>query len=153
MRIPRQQRRQARPARRGAVIIEFSLVFLIFLMLAVATFEFGRAVWTEATVTHAARTAARYAMMHGSKNMASPTTPGQTAQEATEAEIVSVAKAGAVGLKPASISVSVSYSPNNDPGSQVAVSVSYPFKFVAAPLLGVPNGMNIGRTSAMTIVN
>ena len=150
MRNPQHRRLDSR---RGASVVEFALVFTLFLGLAVATFEFGRAVWANATVAHAAKSAARYAMSHGAGNMATPSNPGQTAQEATDEAIKQIAKDNAVGLPPGSLTVNVDWSPNNSKGSKVAVSVSYPFKFVAAPLLGVSDAMSIERTSKMIVIN
>lgn len=139
--------------RRGASMIEFALVFMIFLALAVATFEFGRAVWVYSTVTHAAKSAARYAMSHGAGNMAAPTTAGQTLAQATDEAIKQVAKDNAPGLQSDSMTIDVNWTPDNSEGSKVAVSVSYAFRFVAAPLLGVPNGMPIARKSTMIVIN
>ena len=42
---------------RGATIVEFSLVFLLFVVILVALMEFGRAMWTYAMIAHATRQA------------------------------------------------------------------------------------------------
>ena len=57
--------------RRGAAIVEFSLAFMLFLVIMVTLMEFGRAMWTYTTICHAARQGARFAMTRGSLN---PTT-------------------------------------------------------------------------------
>ena len=61
-----EQARLARTRRHGATMVEFSLVFLLFVVVLVALMEFGRAMWTYATIAHAARQGARYGMVHGS---------------------------------------------------------------------------------------
>ena len=55
---------------RGATIVEFSLVFLLFVVILVALMEFGRAMWTYAMIAHATRQAGRYCMVHGTENPA-----------------------------------------------------------------------------------
>ena len=52
---------------RGATIVEFSLVFLLFVVILVALMEFGRAMWTYAMIAHATRQAGRYCMVHGTE--------------------------------------------------------------------------------------
>ncbi len=66
----REQVRLTRTRRHGATIVEFSLVFLVFVVVLVALMEFGRAMWTYATIAHAARQGARYCMVHGTENTA-----------------------------------------------------------------------------------
>ena len=57
-----------RVRQRGVTMIEFALVFLVFIVLLVGLMEIGRAVWTYTTIAHATRRGARYATMHGSNN-------------------------------------------------------------------------------------
>ena len=49
-----------RVSRRGAAIVEFSLVFILFLLIVVGALEMGRAFWTYATLAHATMTIGAY---------------------------------------------------------------------------------------------
>ena len=60
-----EQVRLARTRRHGATIVEFSLVFLLFVVVLVALMEFGRAMWTYATIAHAAR---QGALLYGTRH-------------------------------------------------------------------------------------
>ena len=130
---------RARNGRRGATMVEFSLFFLLFLMLSLGIMEFARALWTYTTLAHAARQGARYAMVHGESNPVSNT------------QIRDVVVANAVGLVDSDLSVTPVWSPNNKSGSVVEVQVRYPFRFVTAPIVLSKNDLQLGSTSRMVI--
>lgn len=109
---------------RGSTTVETGLVLLLLMMLTLGVVELGRAMWTYNTLSHAARAALRYTLVHGSQ---SPVTAPQ---------VETVAEANAPGLAAADLNVITSYSPNNQRGSTVTVRVSYPFRFVVSPALG-----------------
>ena len=44
-----------RASRRGAAIVEFALVFILFLLIVLGALEMGRAFWTYATLAHATK--------------------------------------------------------------------------------------------------
>jgi Flp pilus assembly protein TadG len=90
---------------------------IVFLTVIFGLMEFGRMVWAYNLVSHAAREATRYAMVHG-RNSSRP---------ATAADITSVVTSQAVGLDPASLQVNASWIPDNKPGSSVKVAVQYTF--------------------------
>ena len=50
---------------RGQTLVEFALVFPIFIAVLVGMVDVGRAVWANNAVANAAREAARYAIVHG----------------------------------------------------------------------------------------
>ena len=129
---------RSRDRRRGAVMVEFALSFVLFFMVFVGAVEFARAVWTYSTVTHAARQAARFAMTRG------------TVGAATDAQIRGVVVRNAVGLAGDSLTVNVNWS-SRERGGLAAVNVRYPFRLIAGPLLG-STGMRIEST-AQTIVH
>ena len=52
----------------GQAMVEFALIFPVFILLLVGMFDFGRVVWVNNTLATAAREAARYAIVHGSKS-------------------------------------------------------------------------------------
>lgn len=147
--------RPVRNGRRGATLVEFALFFLLFLVVAVALMELGRAMWTYTTVAHAARQGARYALIRGSLN---PIADGDTTVE-------QVVKNNAVGLEPAEITVSTSWESwdavaevwvqdnVNARGNTVQVRVTYPFRLVTGPLVLAGDTIQLGSTSRMTVAN
>jgi hypothetical protein len=50
---------------RGQAMVEFALVFPVFVLLLVGIFDFGRVIWVNDTLSTAAREAGRYAVVHG----------------------------------------------------------------------------------------
>jgi hypothetical protein len=97
-------------------MVEFSLVFLLFLAVFIGMVEFSRAVWTYTTVAHSARQAARFAMVRGTVNAA------------TDDQIREVIERNAVGLTASDLSVDTDWLPDRQRGSIVRVRVEYPFR-------------------------
>ena len=117
-------RKRRADRRRGAAMVEFSLVFLLFLAFFLGVIEFGRAVWTYTTVAHSARQAARFAMVRG------------TVIAATDDQIRAVVEQNAIGLTDSDLSIDTEWVPNRQRGSIVRVRVQYPFRsFVGAWLV------------------
>lgn len=115
---------------RGQTFAEFMMVVLPTIGLIFGIVSFAMTVYTYSFLSNAARDAVRYAIVHGSKS----TSP------ATSDVIQTFVRNEAQGLKASAISVSTSWSPNNNPGSTVNVQVSYsyqpfyPFNSVTLPL-------------------
>ena len=65
--VPAQHRSQARRRRRGVALVEFALIFLLLIALAVGLMEFGRVVWSYHTLVHATREGLRVAMIRGDR--------------------------------------------------------------------------------------
>ena len=129
--------------RKGATVIEFALTFLLLLTLVVGVFELGRTIWTYNALTHAAKQASRYAMVHGSKN---PLGQGDKTVE-------TYAKEQVIGVPSGQIAVNVTTDPNNEPGSKVTVTVATTMNYVVAPLLGLGKTIRMRGKSVKTIVN
>lgn len=128
--------------RRGQSMVEFSLIFIMFLMLMVGLFELGRGVWIYTTVAHAARQGARYAMVSG--NSGSP----------DDAALVAKVKAQAIGLSNSVIQVTPTWEGGGIAGTFVSVRVSYPFvPAVGGFVLGGTQGFKIASTSRMVVYN
>ncbi len=53
---------------RGAEVIKFGLVSILFFMLLFGIMEFGRSIWIYDTVTHAAKEGARYAIVRDTES-------------------------------------------------------------------------------------
>ena len=101
-------------------MVEFVLVFLLFVMVLMGMMEFGRGMWTYTTLAHATRQTARYCMVRGSLD---PT---------TLTEIRAVAVKHAVGLEAAKITLAGTWDGGADPaaverGDTIRISLSYPF--------------------------
>ena len=58
--------RNAKP--RGQAMVEFALIFPIFILLLVGIFDLGRVIWVNDTLATASREAARFAIVHGGKS-------------------------------------------------------------------------------------
>jgi Flp pilus assembly protein TadG len=117
--------RRRQDQRRGSTIIEFSLAFTAFIMLLMGLMEFGRAVWTFSTLSHAVSQAARFATLHGSGNPVMV-----NGNDATATAISNLVKANSIGLDPSQVSVNTVWSPNNDRGSEFTVTASYPLSMM-----------------------
>jgi hypothetical protein len=63
---------------RGQAMVEFALIFPIFILLLVGIFDLGRVIWVNDTLATAAREAARFAIVHGEKSVCpvGPPVPG-----------------------------------------------------------------------------
>jgi Flp pilus assembly protein TadG len=164
---------------RGQAMVEFALVFPIFILLLVGLFDFGRVIWVNDTLASAAREAARFAIVHGGS--ASNTCPmGPAAATAvvppvdtiacpvyspSRQAIKDVALSWASGTS-SDITVSVCYgavtscsgdtdyagppSATNARGTQVMVTVTSLVGLSAPALLGFP-AINLTATSTMLV--
>ena len=145
----------------GAAIVEFSLVFMLFLVLSIGLFEMGRAMWIYTTLSHAARQGARFAMVRGTNALNPPTT-------ATNAEIEQVVRNNAIGLVATDVAVTAgwkSFAAETEKdwdsatgpserigGTFVVVRATYPIRFITGNVfLGGSGGMSLGSVSSMTI--
>jgi Flp pilus assembly protein TadG len=126
-----------RKRQRGSALVEAGLTMVVFMTVIFGMMEFGRMVWAYNLVAHAAREATRYAMVHG-RNSSTP---------ATADTIKSVAKTQAIGLDPASLTVNVSWIPDNKPGSAVKVAMQYSFSAAT----GLVGSGTFGSTSQVII--
>lgn len=104
--------------RRGSTMVEGALVMTTFIIVLVGAMDFGRLGFTYNSVTYAAHQAARFAATNGSAS----------GHEASVATIQAKAESNLIGLSAAALTVGVTWNPNNNPGSQVQVVVSYNFK-------------------------
>jgi Flp pilus assembly protein TadG len=120
----------------GSVMVEFAITAAAFFLILFGILEFGYAAWAKNSVTADAREGARYAMVHGSGS-------GRIADSAAVANYVKTKTS--LG---SSIQVSTTWTPNNDPESQVTVTVTK-----SQPRLGVfiPARVDSG-TSTMLII-
>jgi Flp pilus assembly protein TadG len=105
-------------------MLEGALVMTTFVILLIGAMDFGRLGFTYNSVTYAAHQAARFAATSGSSS----------GHAATAATIQANADNNLVGLSSSGLTVSVTWTPNNNPGSQVQVEVSYNFRPLVVPI-------------------
>jgi Flp pilus assembly protein TadG len=109
---------RARGGRAGSSIVEFLFVLLPLLVVVFGAIEMDRMLLVYNAVANSARSAVRYAAVHGYYN---PTTTGNIEQVARNFAAMGL-------LDPSRANVTVSYEDGtNHVGSPVSVSVAYPF--------------------------
>jgi Flp pilus assembly protein TadG len=127
--------------RRGAAAIEFALLLAPFLMVTFGIIELGTYGMERQALLESVHAGARYAVVHGSKS----TSP------ATAASLQTLVANSSSVLTPSSVSVTVTFTPNNSPGSTVKIVATYPWSSVV-PLLKLSSA-TITATSVSTILN
>ena len=139
-----------RASRRGAAIVEFALVFILFLLIVLGALEMGRAFWTYATLAHATKQGGHYVQVHGSLNVGTI--------EALTAEI----RRHAVGLVPSALTVTAVWDPDGTPstnpidakrGDIVEVRVKYLFQMAAGAFITGSSTMEMGSVTRMIVAN
>ena len=131
---------------RGAAIVEFALVFILFVVVVMALMEFGRAMWTYTTIAHATRQAGRYCMVRGSLD---PT---------TLADVRAVVERHATGLESSKIGLTALWGGDADPstverGDIIVVTVTYPFQLVTGSLLITNSAIPMSSTTRTLAAN
>jgi Flp pilus assembly protein TadG len=114
---------------------------MLFMTFFLAIMEFGWAVFNYNFVSYAAREGARYASTRGSQCQ-SPCT------QATTNIVQAFIRNEAVAMDTSLVAVTTTYAPNNTPGNQVTVNVSYPIPALLGWLTG---GATITASSTMRI--
>ncbi|HEV8416340.1 MAG TPA: TadE family protein [Bryobacteraceae bacterium] len=114
---------------RGQTLVEFALVAILTVILLLSVVEISRMVLVYTTVANAARTGARYAIVHGATRTGSGV-DGPSGPTGNPPQVLTVVRnfASAGLLTTASLIITVSYpSASNAPGQPVSVSVIYPY--------------------------
>jgi Flp pilus assembly protein TadG len=103
---------------RGQTLVEFSLAATISFALLLGLMDTAQIFWRYVSLAQATGVAARYAVVHGAKSSAplsaANTTPLKTA-------VVNQVR----GINAGDLTVNATFSPDNNPGSRVDVSLSY----------------------------
>jgi Flp pilus assembly protein TadG len=141
------KRRIGRGGQAGQALVEFSLAFLVFMIVVIGIIDVARAVWNYNTLSNAVREGTRYGIVHGS---ASTAPAGPTANNAAlEAHVEDFAG----GLDLSELTVSSTWPDgNNDAGSRVRVTGSYDFQPMFGALINIPP-ITLTSTSTMNITN
>jgi Flp pilus assembly protein TadG len=119
-------------------MVEAALTLTIALMFLFGTMQFAQAVWAYNLLAHASRTAARYAIAHGTKSMSTADT----------AKISSIVSNQVIGLS--GVTTTTTWTPDKSPGSSVKVKVSYTYNFIG-PYMPAAS-VTMASTSQMTII-
>lgn len=88
--------------RRGAAIVEFTLVAIPLLFLICFTFEFGRAIWSFHTLAGAAKSGARYVIVHGDR-----CADADSACQVSVGDVALKIKTASFGLDPAQLNITL----------------------------------------------
>jgi len=110
----------------GQTLVEFAACSIVAVMLLLGVVEFGRMVLAYATINNAARVGLRFAMVHGSNNVAAT----------SDVQAIVNNYLGAAAIDTSSTTTTVSYPGNSlgcaagskSPGCPVEVQVSYPYQ-------------------------
>jgi hypothetical protein len=127
---------------RGQALVEFALVFPIFLLILFSIIDFGRYVYYVQILNNAAREGARYAIVHGSIGIPSSGPPplGFTSSDPMANNVKAVVRRHAVGVvgSTAVLRIYADY-PDfyNRRGDRVTVSVEYDFDSII-PIVPLP---------------
>jgi len=114
----RQHKHIHAPERRGQSTTEFVLIIPLLLLLMVGLLDLARLMWAYESLGHAVREGTRYAIVHG----ASSSLPAD--QAAIRDVIVSTARPQNAD----DLVVSLTFDPDNHPGSKVSVEARYAFR-------------------------
>lgn len=129
-------------SRHGQSMVEFALAIPLLLLLILGLVDLARLMWAYETLGHAVREGTRYAIVHGS----------ESAQPADQAAIRQVVVQTVPALDPDGITVLVTWSPDNAPGSQVTVEAHYTFH-PATTFFAQGVAVDLVSRSTMTIVH
>jgi Flp pilus assembly protein TadG len=127
----------------GGAAVEFALVLPVLLMLTFGAIEFGRMLWTQSMLAHAAAEGARYAMVRGA---GSP-------EEATEATIAEHLKEQMTRLNSPEFEILVDWTPDNRRGDTVTVTLIHDYDFAVGGFLPLPVGPIQLTGSASTLIS
>jgi Flp pilus assembly protein TadG len=136
---------------RGSGLVEYAIVFTIFMTMLLGIADFGRALYAYHYTSSAARDATRYAIVRG----ATCINDGSCTAQATQTDISNFVKNAPLGIDPANLQVTATWlNGNHNPGSVVTVQVQYSFSFAVPIVSKLVNGGNplvMQSTSSMVI--
>lgn len=125
---------------RGAGIVEFAIIFPLFLLVVFGVIEVGRLFYLQTTLEHATRTAARAAIVRSERSGA----------PASKNDILAIFRKDSVINTDLCIP-DIRYSSGNTPGSTLSIEVSCPFDFMIP--LASRLGLTIAAGTEMVVVN
>ena len=127
--------------RRGTAMIEFAFVAPVLFILTIGTIDVGRLVWSASMLHHMAREATRYASVRGSE--------ANNPVNATDVE--TYVKNRLIGIPGNEVTVTTTWTPNNNPGGTVQVQLDYTYSFLLGTLVGL-DPLSIQGDSSMVVL-
>lgn len=128
------------PARRGAILVEGVVVVFVFLLLIMGILDLGITVFRYHVVYEAARSGARWAMVHGA------TATSTNVRDHIEPLLDNG------GISAANVSLVFNPSGKTAPGNQVVVTVSVDYSPIFSYIFG-NTPIHLSSTSQMYITN
>jgi len=151
----------------GGALVEYALIFMLFITMFLGIFDFCRALYTYHFVSNAASEATRWAAVNGSKcgddSSCNGTSPMNNGPASTTDIQNYVTKLAPLGISPGNLTTAVTWvqangpascavaATQNAPGCTVQVQVSYSFGF-NFPFVHI-NPITLSSTSEMVIVH
>ncbi len=119
--IVRRDSAARRPSRRGATTVEFAAVASVVLMLVIGLIVCALGVFRYQEIARLAREGARYASVRGAMYSRNTGRPAATQTDVQQKVILP----GSVILDPNKLTTTVAWSPDNQVGSTVTVTLNY----------------------------
>lgn len=111
---------------RGQAVVEFALVIVFLVILAVSILEMSLFLYTYTALSGAAKEGVRYAVVHGSSGSSLQPDCGTAMSSGASTTVLTYASVSLHKLNSGNVSISC---PNgNSPGNLVTVGVTYPFQ-------------------------
>ena len=153
---------RGRKVQRGQALVEFSLVFPLLVLFAVAMIDMGRAVWAYTQITNAARQGARVAAVNqvGTSSECDASRPIEDPANAHWTIVgCAIVAGGPLGLNTSNISVSyapppsttVTCSPTLHIGCIASVTVTYAYAPATPILSAILSPIGMSATSQQPI--
>jgi Flp pilus assembly protein TadG len=131
---------RTRKAQRGAAMLEMALVLPIYFLLVYGVIQLCFVMFGYCNATYACRLAVRYAQIHGT---------GSTYQ-CTATDVSNLATPYLWGAPKNGVTISTTWSPDNNPGSTVTVKISLVYPTVIP--FSKMSQINIGTSASATIL-
>jgi Flp pilus assembly protein TadG len=129
----------------GSEMVEFALVLSILFMFLFGIMDLSRALYAYHFVANAAREGTRYAMVRGATCKSYP-----TACPASANDVQSYLKKVPAGIDSSALTVTTTWTPDNEPGDTVQVQVQYNFRFIL-PFL--PKSSVLMTSTSQTVIS
>jgi hypothetical protein len=141
-------------ARRGAALLEGTIVLAVFLTIIFAMFDLGLAVMRQNSLAESARRLARTAIVHGDLAPPEYTAWGPLQYSGTaddDHEIANAVRTGLITMSPADVTIDVTWPDgDNRSGDRVVVSLEYPHRTILPSLFG-GSSLNLRAESTMRV--
>lgn len=140
----------------GAVAVETAIVLPVFLLIIVAVFDLGLAVFRYNTLASAARRGIRQAIVHGSKAPPEATAWGPMSYSGAASDSTEIARAirpRLLTFDPSDVYVQADWlDGDNEPDQRVRITLRYEQQAIVPALLGYPP-LTLEATTSMRILH